>query len=125
MVKLLDQPDHVSSVASQPVEFPDQNHVAIFHLQLQRVEAQALERTPAHLVGEDAVRFHVLRLECADLAIEGLLDGRYASVAEESHVKNRLLNRLVDTLGIQLFIICRLAIQCALEKGHFRSADNS
>ena len=32
LVELLDQPDHVSSVASQPVEFPDQDHVAIFHL---------------------------------------------------------------------------------------------
>ena len=34
LVELLDQPDHVSSVASQPVEFPDQDHVAISHLQL-------------------------------------------------------------------------------------------
>ena len=57
LVELLDQPDHVSSVASQPVEFPNQDYVAIFHLLLQRVEARTLERTSAHLVGEDAVRF--------------------------------------------------------------------
>ena len=37
LIELLDQPDHVNSVASQTVEFPDQDHIAIFHLQLQRV----------------------------------------------------------------------------------------
>ena len=49
LVELLDQPDHVSGVTAQPVKFPDQDHVAIFHLQLQCVEAWALERTSAHL----------------------------------------------------------------------------
>ena len=85
LVELLDQPDHVSSVVSQPVEFPDQDHVAIFHLQLQCVEARALERTSAHLVGEDAVRFHACFLQNAHLAVQGLLVGRYAGVAEQSH----------------------------------------
>ena len=69
------------------IQFPDQDHVAIFHLQLQRVEAWTLERaarSPGRL--QDAVRFYALRLKCVDLAIKGLLAGRYTGVAEESHV---------------------------------------
>ena len=85
LVELLDQPDHVSSVASQPVEFPDQDHVAIFHLQLQRVEARALERTSAHLVGEDAVQFHASFLQNANLTVQGLATSGNAGVAEQSH----------------------------------------
>ena len=74
LVELLDQSDHVNGVASQSVEVPDQDHVVIFHFQLQRVEARALARTPAHLVGEDAVRFHARRLECAGLNVQYLGD---------------------------------------------------
>ena len=47
-VELLDQTDHVNSVASQPVEFLDQDNVAIFHLQLQRVEARATSAAPTY-----------------------------------------------------------------------------
>ena len=85
LVELLDQTDHVSSVASQPVEFPDQDHVAIFYLLLQRVEARALERTSAHLVGEDTVRFHASFLQNADLTVQGLATSGNAGVAEQSH----------------------------------------
>ena len=85
LVEFLDQPDHVSSVASQPVEFPDQDHVAIFYLLLQRVEARALERTSAHLVGEDTVRFHASFLQNADLTVQGLATSGNAGIAEQSH----------------------------------------
>ena len=85
LVELLDQPNHVSSVASQPVEFPDQDYVAIFHLLLQRVEARALERTSAHLVGEDAVRLHASFLQNANLTVQGLATSGNAGVAEQSH----------------------------------------
>ena len=85
LVELLDQPDHVSSVASQPVEFPDQDNVAIFHLQLQRVEAWALKRTSTHLVSEDAVWFHANFLQNAKLTVQGLVTSGNASVAEQSH----------------------------------------
>ena len=44
---------------------------------------------------------------------------------EKSQVWNCLLNRLVDTLGIRLHIICCLAIYRTLEKGHFRLSDKS
>ena len=96
LVELLDQPDHVSSVASQPVEFPDQDHVAIFHFLLQRVEARALERTSAYLVGEDAVRFHARHLENADLTVKGLATSGNAGVAEQSHASELSINPIVD-----------------------------
>ena len=70
--------------------FPDQDHVAIFHLQLQRVEARTFERAPAHLVGEDAVRFHARRLENADLTVQGLVTSGNAGVAEQSHGWNNI-----------------------------------
>ena len=96
LVELLDQPDHVSSVPSQPVEFPNQDHVAIFYLLLQRVEARALERTSAHLVGEDAVRFHAYRLECADLTVQGLATSGNPGVAEQSHASEPSIKSIGD-----------------------------
>ena len=45
----------------------------------------ALERTSAHLVGEDAVRFHASFLQNADLTVQGLATSGNAGVAEQSH----------------------------------------
>ena len=38
-----------------------------------------------HLVGEDAVWFYTLRLECADLTVQGLATSGNAGVAEQFH----------------------------------------
>ena len=112
MVELLDQPDHVCSVASQPVEFSDQDHVAVFHLLLQRVEARALERTSAHLVGEDAVRFHAPRMECADLTVQGLATSGNAGVAEYSHASELSIKSICGHKCLLYAVIIIATFEC-------------
>ena len=84
------------SAVSRPrrSSFPDQDHVAIYHLLLQRVEARALERTSAHLVGEDAVWFHARRLECPDLNVQGLATSGNAGVAKQYHASEQSIKSI-------------------------------